>query len=182
MWELDCEESWAPKNWCFWTAVFEKTLESPLDCKEIHQSILKEISPGVSLEEMMLRLELQYFGHLIWRVNSLEKILMLGEIAEKRTAEDEIAGYHHQLDGHESEWTPGVGDKQGCLVCCYSWGRTKSETTERLNWTELLTNKIPGWFIIIVLWYNELIPYENYTKDLFNNIHSMQFQVGFVPQ
>ena len=138
MWELDCEEGWAPKSWCFWTVVLEKTLESPLDCKEIHQSILKEISPGVSLEEMMLRLELQYFGHLIWRVNSLEKILMLGEIAEKRTAEDEIAGYHHQLDGREFEWTLGVGDGQGGLACCDSWGRKESDTTERLNWADII--------------------------------------------
>ena len=69
MWELDCEESWALKNWCFWTVVLEKTLESPLDCKEI--------CPGISLEGMMLQLKLQYFGHLMWRVDSLEKSLML---------------------------------------------------------------------------------------------------------
>ena len=73
MWELDCEEGWASKNWCFWTVVLEKTLESPLDCKEIHQSILKEINPGCSLEGTMLKLKLQYFGHLMRRVDSLEK-------------------------------------------------------------------------------------------------------------
>ena len=80
MWELDCEEGWALMNWCFWTVVLEKTLESPLDCKEIQQPILKEISPGISLEGMMLKLKLQYFGHLMWRVDSLEKTLMLGGI------------------------------------------------------------------------------------------------------
>ena len=83
MWELDCEESWVPKNWCFWSVVLEKPLESPLDCKEI-QSILKEISPGISLEGMMLKLKLQYFGHLTHRIDSLEKTLMLGGIGGRR--------------------------------------------------------------------------------------------------
>ena len=84
MWELDCEEGWAPKNWCFWTVLLEKTPESPLDDKESNQSILKEISPGISLEGMMLKLTLQYFGHLMWRVDSLEKTLMPGGIGGKR--------------------------------------------------------------------------------------------------
>ena len=80
MWELDYKESWALKNWCFWTVVLEKTLESPLDGKAIQQSILKEISPEYSLEGMMLKLKLQYFGHLMWRSDSFEKTLMLGMI------------------------------------------------------------------------------------------------------
>ena len=101
MWELDYKESWAPKNWCFWTVVLEKTLKSPLDCKEI-QSILKEISPGCSLEGLMLKLKLQYFGHLIWRVDSLEKTLLLGGIGGRRRGRQRtIAGWHCQLNGHE---------------------------------------------------------------------------------
>ena len=84
MWELDCEESWMLKNWCFWTVVLEKILESPLDCKEINQSILKEISPGCSFEGLMLKLKLQYFGHLMRRVDSLEKTQMLGGIGGRR--------------------------------------------------------------------------------------------------
>ena len=84
MWELDCEEGWAPKNWCFWTVVLEKTLESPLDCKRSNQSILKEISPGISLEGKILKLKLQSFGHLMRRVDSLEKTLMLGGIGGRR--------------------------------------------------------------------------------------------------
>jgi len=84
MWELDYKESWAPKSWCFWTVVLEKTLESPLDCTEINQSILKEISPECSLEGLMLKLKLQYFGYLMWRINSLEKTLMLGKIKGRR--------------------------------------------------------------------------------------------------
>jgi len=88
----------------------------------------------------MLNLKLQYFGHLTWRGDSLEKTLMLGGIGgqeEKGTTEDEMVGWHHWLDGHESGWTLGVGDGQGGLVCCNSWGLKESDTTERLNWTEL---------------------------------------------
>ena len=84
MWELDCEESWALKNWCFWTVVLEKPLESPWTARRSNQSILKEISPGCSLEGLMLKLKLQYFGHLMWRVDSLEKTLMLGGIRGRR--------------------------------------------------------------------------------------------------
>ena len=105
-----------------------------------NQSILKEINPGISLEGMMLKLKLQYFGHLMRRVDSLEKTLTLGGIAgqeEKGTTEDEMAGWHHRLDGWESEWTPRVGDGQGGLVFCDSQGRKESDTTERLNWTEV---------------------------------------------
>ena len=79
MWELDCKESWVPKNWCFWIVVLEKTLESPLDCKEVNQSILKEISPEYSLERLMLKLKLQYLGHLMQKTDSLEKTLMLDD-------------------------------------------------------------------------------------------------------
>ena len=85
MWELDCEESWVPKNWCFWTVVLEKTLDSPLDCKEIQPVHLKGDQSWVcSLEGLMLKLKLQYFGHLMGRVDSLEKTLMLGGIGGRR--------------------------------------------------------------------------------------------------
>ena len=95
------------------------------------------ISPGISLEGMMLKLKLQYFGHLMWRADSLEKTQMLGGIGgrRRRETEDEMAGWHRWLDGHESQWTPGVGDGQGGLACCDSWGRKELDTTERLNWT-----------------------------------------------
>ena len=94
---------------------------------------------GCSLEGMMLTLKLQYFGHLMRRVDSLEKTLMLGGIGGGRRRgwqRDEMAGWHHWLDGRESEWTSGDGDGQGGLACCDSWGRKESDTTERLNWTE----------------------------------------------
>ena len=89
---------------------------------------------------LMLKLKLQYFGHLMRRVDSLEKTLMLGGIGgqeEKVMTEDEMAGWHYQLDGREFEWTLGVGDGQGGLACWDSWGRKESDTTEQLNWAEL---------------------------------------------
>ena len=88
---------------------------------------------------MMLKLKLQYFGHLMWRVDSLEKNSDAGRDwgqEEKGTTEDEMAGWHHWLDGRESEWTPGVGDGRGGLACSDSWGHKESDMTERLNWTE----------------------------------------------
>ena len=88
MWELDCEESWAPKNWWFWTVVLEKALASPLDERSSNQSILKEISPGCSLEGLMLKPKLQYFGHLMQRADSFEKTLMLGKIEGRREGDD----------------------------------------------------------------------------------------------
>ena len=104
-----------------------------------NQSILKEISPGISLEGMMLKLKLQYFGHLMWRVDSLEKTDAGRDWRqkEKGMTEDEMAGWHHGLDGCKSAWTPGDGDGQGGLEFCDSWGHKESDTTEQLNWAEL---------------------------------------------
>ena len=84
MWELDYKESWAPKNWCFWTVLLEKTLKSPWTARRFNQSILKEISPEYSLEELMLKLKLQLFGHLMQRTDSFEKTLMLGKVDGRR--------------------------------------------------------------------------------------------------
>ena len=104
----------------------------------VRSMTLKEISPGCSLEGLMLKLKLQYFGHLMWRVESLEKTLMLGGIGgrRRRGRQDEMPGWHHRLDGRDFEWTPGVGDGQGGLACCSSWGRKESDRTEWLNWTD----------------------------------------------
>ena len=138
-------ESWTVKKaehrridafelWCW-----RRLLRVPWNARRSNQSILKEISPGISLEGMMLNLKLQYFGHLMWRVDSLEKTDAGRDWGqeEKGMTEDEMAGWHHWLYGRESVWTPGVGDGQGGLVCCDSWGCKESDTTERLNWTEL---------------------------------------------
>ena len=102
MWEFDCKVSWTPKNWCFWTVVLEKTLESPLDCRRSNQSTLKEISPGISLEGMMLKLKLQYFGHLMRRVDSLEKTLLLGGIGGRRRRGQQRMRW---LDASLTQWT-----------------------------------------------------------------------------
>ena len=103
-----------------------------------NQSILKEISPGCSLEGMILKLKLQYFGHLMRRVDSLEKTDAGRDWGqEKGTTENEMAGWHHRLYGCEFEWTLGVGDRQGGLACCNSWGCKESDMNERLNWAEL---------------------------------------------
>ena len=99
MCELDYKEGWVPKNWCFWTVVLEKTLESPLDCKE---SILKKISCEYSLEGLMLKLKLQYFGHLIQRNDSFEKTLMLGKIEGRRRRERQ-----------RMRWLDGITDAMG---------------------------------------------------------------------
>ena len=88
MWQLHHKEWWAMKNWWFWTVALDKTLESPLDFKEIHPVILKEINPEYSLEGLMLKLNLQYFGQLMWRTDSLEKTLLLGNIEGRRREDD----------------------------------------------------------------------------------------------
>ena len=143
MWELGYEENWVPKNWCFWTVVLETSLESPLDCKEIQPVHLKEISPEYSLKGLMLKLKLQYFGHLMWRADSLEKTLMMGKIegGRRRGGQDEMVGWHHWLDGHEFEQALGVGDGQGSLVCCSPWSRKELDTTEWLNWLYVFLQK-----------------------------------------
>ena len=99
----------------------------PWTARRSNQSILKEISPGCSLERLMLKLKLQYFGHLMRRADSLEKTLMQ---EKKGTTEDEMVGWHRRLNGHGFGWTQGVGDGQGGMACCGLWGRKESDTTE----------------------------------------------------
>ena len=105
----------------------------------IKHTLIKEISPGCSLEGLMLRLKLQYFGHLMqsWLTGKDCDAGRDWGQQEKGMTESEMTGWHHRLNGCESGWTPGVGDGQGGLACCDSWGRKESDTTERLNWTEL---------------------------------------------
>ena len=138
MWELDCEESWAPKMMllnCGWI----RLLRVPWTARRSNQSILKEICPGCSLEGLMLKLKLQYFGHLMWRAHSFEKTLMLRTLKAGGEGDnrDERVRWHHWLDGREFQWTPGVGDGQGRLACCASLDHKELDMTEWLNWTEL---------------------------------------------
>ena len=139
-------ESWTVKKAeCLRIDAFElwcqrRLLRVPWTARRPNQSILKEISPGYFLERLLLKLKLQYFGHLMRRVDSLEKTHAGRDWRqeEKGMTEDETAGWHHWLNGHEFEWTPGVGDGQGSLACCNPWGHKESDTTEWLNWTELI--------------------------------------------
>ena len=137
MWELDCEEGWVPKNWCFWTV--EKTLESPLDCKEI-QPVHSE---GEQHWDFFERNDAKAETPVHWPPRA--KSWLIGKYSdagsewgqkEKGTTELEMSGWHHWLNGRESEWTLGVADGKGSLVCCNSRGCKESDTTE-LKWTEL---------------------------------------------
>ena len=139
MWELDCEESWALKNWCFWSVVLEKTLESPLDCKEI-QPVHSE---GDQPWDFFGRYDAKVETPVLWPPHAKNWLTEKDSDAgkdwgkeEKGMTEDEIAGWHHWLNGRESEWTPGVGNGQGGLACCDSWGRKDSDTIEQLNWID----------------------------------------------
>ena len=140
MWELDCEEGWAPKNWCFWSVVLEKTLESPLDCKRSSQYILKEISPGISFEGMMLRLKLQYFGHLMRRVDSLEKTLMLGGNEGRRRRGWQrlswLDGITDSMDVILSELRELVITGKPVLLRFMGSQRVGHDWATELNWTE----------------------------------------------
>ena len=148
MWELDYKESWAPKNWCFWTVVLEKTLESSLDCKEIQPVHSKGSQSWIFIEGLMLKLKLQYFGHLMQRTDSLEKTLMLGKIEGKRRR-----GWHRGWDGwmlSPTQWTlvwvnsrswwwtgrPGVLQSMRSQRVEHNWA------TE-LNWCLLIATRPP---------------------------------------
>ena len=120
MWELDYKESWAPKNWSFWTVVLEKTLESPLDYKDIQPLHPKGDQSWVFTGETDVEAETQIFGHLMQIADSLEKTLMLGKIEGRRRGEweNEMVGWLHWHNGHGFGWTLGVGDGQGGLEWC----------------------------------------------------------------
>ena len=137
MWELDCEESWAPKNWCFWTVVLEKTLESSLDCKEI-QSVHSKWDQSWDFfggNDAEAETPVLWPPHVkSWLTGKDPDAGKDWEQEEKGMTEDEMVGWHHRLNGHEFGRTPGVGDGQGRLACCSSWGCKELDTTEWLNW------------------------------------------------
>ena len=140
MWELDYKESWALKNWCF---LLEKILESPLDCKEIQPVHFKGDQSWVFIGRTGVEAETP----VLWPSDA--KSWLIGKDPDagqdwrrekKGTTEDEMAGWHHRLNGHEFGWTPGDDDGQGGLVCCCPWGGQELDTTEWLNWTELMND------------------------------------------
>ena len=138
MWELDYKESWASKNWCFWTVVLEKILESPLDCKEI-----KPVNPKGNQSWMFIgRTDAKAETLILWPPDVKNWLIWKDPDAgkdwrweEKGTTKVEMVRWHHRLNGHEFEQALGVGDGQGSLVCCSPWGPKESDTTERLNRT-----------------------------------------------
>ena len=131
------KKSWAPKNWCFWTVVLEKTLESPLDFREI-----KPVNPKGNQSWIFIgRTDAEVEIPILWLPYTKNWLIGRDPDAgkdwrqeEKGTTEDEMVGWHHRLDGHEYEQAPKFGDGQGRLACCSPWGREESDTTEQLNW------------------------------------------------
>ena len=138
MWGLEYKESWLPKNWCFWTMVLEKTLESPLDCKKI-----KPVNPkGNQFWIFIGRTDAE--APILWPHDVNNLIIGKDPDAgkdwrqeEKGTTGDEMIGWHHWLNGHGFGWTLGVGDGQEGLACCGLWSCKESDTTEWLNWNWL---------------------------------------------
>ena len=144
MWELDYKESWAPKNWCFWTVVLEETLESPLVCKEI-----QPVNPKRSQSWIFIRrIDVEAETPILWPPDAKSWLIWKDPDAgkdwrqeQKGTTENEIVGWHHQLNGHEFEQAPGVGDGQASLVCCSPWDHRESDMTEWLDWSKLKNYK-----------------------------------------
>ena len=162
IWKLDYKESWAPKNWCFWTVVLEKTLESPLDCKEIQPVHPK----GDQSRVFIVRTDVEAETPILWPPDGKCWLIWKDPDAgkdwgqeEKGTTEDEMVGWHHRLDGHGFGWTLGVGDGQGGLACWGSWGRKELDTTERLNWTELMSFS-PKYIHYRILFFSTFINYD----------------------
>ena len=142
MWELDCEESWAPKNWCFWTVVLEKTLESPLDCKEIQLVHPKEISPGCSLEGLMLKLKLQYFGPLMWRAHSFEKRPWCWERL-RAGGEGDNRGWDGWMASPTQRtwvWVDLVMDREAWRAVVHGSQRVRHDWATEVNWTNVRFN------------------------------------------
>ena len=146
IWMLDHKESWAPKNQCFWTVVLEKTLESPLDCKEIQAVHPKGNQSWIFIRRTVAEAETP----ILWPADA--KNWLTGKDSdtgkdwrqeEKGMTEDEMTWWHQRHYGHEFEQAPGVGDGQGSLVCCSSWGRKESDMNGQLHWFTMLC-----WFLL----------------------------------
>ena len=153
MFELDYKESWVPKNRCFWTVLLEKTLENPLDCKEIQPVHPKGAQSSVLIGGTDVEAETP----ILWLPNLKSWLIWKDPDAgkdwgqeEKGTTEDEMVGWHHRLIGHDFEWAPVVGDGQGALACCFSWGhRVGHDWVTELNWM-----RVVSWQGVKCLWRN----------------------------
>ena len=139
MWELNYKESWVPENCCFWTMVLKKTLENPLDCNETQPVHPKGDQSWVLIGRTDVEAETPILcppDAKSWLIGKDPDAGKDWAQEEKGTTEDEMVGWHHLLNGHGFGWTPEVGDGQGGLACCSSWGHKESDMTEQLNWTE----------------------------------------------
>ena len=164
MWQLNHKKGWVLKNWCFWTVVLEKTLESPLDSKEIQPVHPKGNQSWIFIGRTDAEAEVP----ILWPPDGKSQVIEKAPDAgkdwrqEKGTTEDEMVGWHHRLNGHEFAQTPGDGEGQGSLLCCSPWGCTESDTTEQLNneshftmahcWRTLTRQPIPGAFPSPGMW------------------------------
>ena len=136
---MDMREGWAPKNLCFRAVVLEMTPESPLDCKDI-----KPVNPKGNQTWIFIgRTDVEAEAPILWAPDVRSWLIGNDPDAgkdwrqeEKGMTLDEMVGWHHQLNGHEFEQAPGIGDGQGSLTCCSPWGHKESDTTKRLNWTD----------------------------------------------
>ena len=140
MWELDYKESWAPKSWCFWTAVLEKTLENPLDSKKIQPVHPKGNQSWMFIWRTDAEAETPIFWPPMWPKLTHWKDRDAGKDWRqdvKGATDNEVVGWHHWLNWHEFEQAPGVGDGQKSLACCSPWDRKESDMTEWLDWTEV---------------------------------------------
>ena len=138
IWQLDCKESWVPKNWCFWTVVLEKTLESPLDCKEI-----QPVNPKGNQSWIFIgKTDAEAETLILWPPNAKNWLIGKDSDAgkdwrqEKGMTKDETVGWHHRLDGHKFEQALRAGGGQGSLACYSPWGRKEPDMTEQLNWVD----------------------------------------------
>ena len=137
MWDLDYKESWMLKNWCFWTVVLKKTLESPLDFKEIQPVHPKGNQSWIFIRRTNAEVEAPILwppdlkNWRVWKDPDTRKDWMW---EKKGITDDEMVGWHHWLNGHEFEYALGVGDRQRCLACCSPWSHKELDTTEWLNW------------------------------------------------
>ena len=156
MGELDYKERLAPKNWCFWTVVLEKTLENPLDCKEIQQVNPKGNQSWVFIGRTGAETETP----TLWPPDVKNWLIGIDPDAgkdwrreEKGTTEDEMVGWYHRREGHNFEWAQGVGDGQGSLACCSPWDRKELDTTEGLNWSkgEFIYSLPLSWILYLIL-------------------------------
>ena len=155
MWELNYKESWALKNWFFWTVVLEKTLESLLDCKEI-----KPVnSKGIPSWLFIRRIDAEAEAPILWPPDAEGWLIRKGPDSvkywrqKKRMTDDKLVGWHHWLNGHEFEQVPGDGEGQGSLVCCRPWDHKESDMTEWLNNSDSSLNHLEttelNWIVFI---------------------------------